>query len=77
MFDAKISGEKNNGTVTLNGDLTIRNIEQIKETLRSALSRFNKFTVKIADLALKNENNRYIARGFSLQLNGTGRQNPK
>lgn len=121
MFDAKISGEKNNGTVTLKGDLTIKNIEQIKETLRSALSRFKKITVKIdtlekidfscfqvfcaahksaekqkksitifpapgdafvksleiAGLAVKNENNEYISRGFSLQLNGTGRQNPK
>lgn len=47
MFDSKITGNKNTGTLTLKGDLTIRHIDGIKKALLDVISRSKNIIVKI------------------------------
>jgi anti-anti-sigma factor len=50
MFDTNIAGDKKNGTLTLTGDLTVNNIDRIRDALLETISRFKKITVKIEAL---------------------------
>lgn len=50
MFDSKITGNKNTGTLTLKGDLTIQNIDAVKKALLDAVSRSKKIIVRIETL---------------------------
>ncbi|MCP5102623.1 MAG: STAS domain-containing protein [bacterium] len=47
MFDSKITGNNDTGTLTLNGDLTIQNSDQLKDALQDAVSRFSEIIVCI------------------------------
>lgn len=47
MFDSKITGNKNTGTLTLKGDLTIQHIDNIKKALLDIISRSKKIVVRI------------------------------
>ena len=50
MFDAVVSGINETGTLMLTGQLTIENIEQVREALLDAISQYKDICVKIDNL---------------------------
>ena len=50
MFDASITGKKKKGTLTLKGELTLSNIQRVKEALLAVFSRFKEINIIIENI---------------------------